>query len=65
MKKLLLALLLVWASAHLALAQAPPEQQFPLTAFTDSINRIFQGVDKSRMPSGILEEYGLQVRVTR
>lgn len=65
MKKLLLALLLVCASAHLALAQAPTEQQLPLTAFTDSINRIFQAVDKSRVPSGILEEYGLQFQVTR
>ena len=36
------------------------EQGPPLTAFADSINRIFQAVDKSRVSSGILEEYGLQ-----
>ena len=39
---------------------APPEYEAPKTAFADSINRVFQYVDKTRVPSGILEEYGLQ-----
>jgi hypothetical protein len=37
-----------------------PERGVPLTAFADSINRVFQAVNKSRVTSGILEEYGLQ-----
>jgi len=31
-----------------------------ITGFADAINAVFQSVDKSRVPSGILEEYGLQ-----
>ena len=38
----------------------PPLYEAPRTAFADSINRIFQFVDKTRVPSGILEDYGLQ-----
>ena len=39
---------------------APPEYEAPRTAFADSINRIFRFLDKTRVPSGILEDYGLQ-----
>lgn len=39
---------------------APPEYEAPITGFADAINTVFQSVDKSRVPSGILEEYGLQ-----
>ena len=39
---------------------APPEYEAPVTAFADSVNRVFQYVDKTRVPSGILEDYGLQ-----
>ena len=31
-----------------------------ITGFADAINDVFQSVDKNRVPSGILEEYGLQ-----
>lgn len=68
MKQILLFWLLAAASLGTGFAQlrpnvapqGPAETEAPLTAFADSINRIFQGVDKSRVPSGILEEYGLQ-----
>ena len=39
---------------------APPEYEAPITGFADAINTVFQAVDKSRVASGILEEYGLQ-----
>ncbi|QKG59068.1 T9SS type A sorting domain-containing protein (plasmid) [Hymenobacter sp. BRD128] len=61
MKKLVLGLLVLLASLSASHAQTGPEDQAPLTAFADSINAVFQAVDKSRIPSGILEEYGLQL----
>ncbi len=74
MKHVLLPLLLAVAGIAPGLAQAPadttagrstgpsapPEYEAPITSFADSINRVFQYVDKTRVPSGILEEYGLQ-----
>ena len=61
MKKLLLALLLLAANFGRGYAQqAPADYEAPRTAFADSINRVFAAVDKSRINSGILEEYGLQ-----
>ena len=39
---------------------APLEYEAPITGFADAINLVFQSVDKSRVASGILEEYGLQ-----
>ena len=33
---------------------APPEYEAPLTGFADAVNAVFQAVDKSRVPSGIL-----------
>ena len=38
----------------------PPEYEVPVTAFADSINRVFAAIDKTRVPSGLLEDYGLQ-----
>jgi hypothetical protein len=40
----------------------PPEYEAPITVFADSISRVFQYLDKSpaRIPSGILEECGMQ-----
>ncbi|UOQ98672.1 hypothetical protein MUN81_04065 [Hymenobacter sp. 5317J-9] len=40
---------------------APPAFAPPVTAFADSLNAVFQYLDKSRVASGILEEYGLQL----
>ena len=62
MKRLLLLLSLLAAGAGPGLAQtsSTPERGIPLTAFADSIARVFQNVDKSHIASGILEEYGLQ-----
>ncbi|GAA4031849.1 hypothetical protein GCM10022409_15130 [Hymenobacter glaciei] len=36
------------------------ENEAPLTGFADASNTVFQAVDKNRVSSGILEEYGLQ-----
>jgi hypothetical protein len=71
MKHFLFVLLLLTASLGRSEAQrggfgpgqfsfVKPEQSVPLTAFADSITRVFQAVDKTRITSGILEEYGLQ-----
>ena len=64
MKHLLLLLLLTASLGHARAQQAltPALYQAPITAFADSINRVFQAFDKSpgRIPSGILEEYSLQ-----
>ena len=71
MKHFLFILLLLAASLGRGYAQRQvslnpgfslrkPEQSVPLTAFADSITRVFQAVDKTRITSGILEEYGLQ-----
>ena len=76
MKQFLLTLGLVLASLSGSLAQrggitnavsggragsTPPIFAPPITAFADSINAVFQYLDKNRVPSGILEEYGLQL----
>jgi hypothetical protein len=71
MKHFLFVLLLLTASLGRSEAQrggftpgqfsfVKPEQSVPLTAFADSIARVFQAVDKTRITFGILEEYGLQ-----
>lgn len=76
MKQLLCSLMLLvaglgnsWAQRSGAATQAlpgggtPPGPSLydaPITGFADAINAVFQSVDKSRVPSGILEEYGLQ-----
>lgn len=38
----------------------PPTYEPAITGFADAVNNVFQSIDKSRVPSGILEEYGLQ-----
>ena len=38
----------------------PPTYEPAITGFADAINDVFQYVDKSRVPSGILEEYSFR-----
>lgn len=60
MKNFVLSLLLLLASLSASHAQTSPEDQAPRTAFADSITAVFRNVDKTRVPSGLLEEVGLQ-----
>ena len=43
-----------------AATPAAPENGNSITGFAEAVNTVFQSVDKSRVASGILEEYGLQ-----
>lgn len=42
------------------LPSGPSLYEPAITGFADAINTVFQSVDKSRVLSGILEEYSLQ-----
>lgn len=69
MKHFLFVLALLFLTLDNGFAQRLPagrttapasEYEAPTTTFADSINAVFQNLDKSRVASGILEDYGLQ-----